>query len=311
MSKSVIRSIATSTALGALLALGGCGGGSASSDSDLPGTGSLSLAITDAPVDNVQEVWVEFTGVSVKPASGPAIDFTFDQPVSVDLLTLTGENTTTLLNNAEVPAGDYEWILLRVNAEFDSVYDSYVVEDMGGMVELRVPSGSEQGLRLVSGFAVVAGGSASFVIDWDLLQALTAPVGQPGYYLRPALRITDMAQYGTIAGAVADLLVMDESCANDLAEDRGNLVYVYQGSNVVPADISGGDMDPFATAKVAQDQTAAGAYTYAASFLPPGDYTVAFTCQGMNEDPMAEDGLLFVGTRNATVVHDQETTVDF
>jgi hypothetical protein len=288
--------------------LAGCGGGSGSAQIDRNATGSLSLSITDAPVDNVAEVWVQFTGVTIKPSGGPAIEFTFDAPLDVDLLTLTGETSTTLLNGETVPAGAYEWLRLNVNAEHDGTPDSFVLDDGGGTVELEVPSGS---VRLVSGFTVLAGGSSSYVIDWDLRKALTDPTGQPGYFLRPALRITDLAEFGTITGNVADSLLMDATCDNDLAADLGNVVYVYEGSGITPLDIDGADPEPLTTAAVAQDPQAAGAYTYSAVFMPPGDYTVAFTCQGLADDPETAQDLVFVGAQDVTVVADQETTADF
>jgi hypothetical protein len=299
--------------LGAALLLAGCGGSGSDSSPAPPasGTGSLSLYITDAPVDDVAEVWVQFSGVQVKPRSGPAIEFAFDEPVDIDLLALQGGNHAPLLVDAELPAGQYDWIALSVNAEFDSVVDSYVVPDTGGQVELRVPSGSQSGLRLVSGFTITVNGNTSFMIDWDLRRALTLPPGQPGYFLRPALRITDLTEYGTIAGQVDDALLMAADCNNDLADDRGNVVYVFEGADVIPADIAGTDSDPLATAIVAQDDQAAGAYTYSVPYLSPGTYTVAFTCQGLSEDPEADDGLVFVEPQNATVANRQTARVDF
>jgi hypothetical protein len=296
--------------LSALL-LAGCGSGSDSAPAPESGTGSLSLYITDAPVDDVAEVWVQFTGVQVKPRSGPAIEFTFDEPVDIDLLALQGGNHAPLLVDAELPGGEYDWIALSVNAEFDTVMDSYVVPDSGGWVELRVPSGSQSGLRLVSGFTITVNGNTSFMIDWDLRRALTLPPGQPGYFLRPALRITDLTEYGTIAGQVDDALLMAPDCNNDLAEDRGNAVYVFEGADVIPADIAGTDSDPLATAIVALDDQAAGAYAYSVPYLSPGTYTVAFTCQGLAENPEAPDGLVFVQPQNATVTDRQTTQVDF
>lgn len=291
----------------AALTLAACGGGGGSDNA----TGRISLAITDAPVDGAAEVWVQFTGIELKPSGGESIDFTFDTPVDIDLLTLTGETSATLLNGETVPAGPYNWVALRVNAEFDGVFDSYVVPLEGGMVEVRVPSGAQSGLRLVSGFTVTANQNTSFVIDWDLLKGLTNPVGQEGYFLRPALRITDMTEYGSISGTVADGLVMDAGCANNLADETGNLVYVYEGADVTPVDIDGADPEPLTTARVSTDPAAAGAYTYSATFLSPGDYTVAFTCQGLNEDPEADDGLVFVQAQNANVADDQDTQVNF
>ncbi|MFW6094316.1 MAG: DUF4382 domain-containing protein [Pseudomonadota bacterium] len=294
-----------------LVLLAACGGGgSSSSDVSETSDGTLSLAITDAPVDNASEVWVQFTGVRVKPSDGPAIEVDFDSPMEVDLLELTGENSAQLLNEEPLPAGSYEWIALDVEDT-----NSYVVDDMGQTTDVRIPSGDQQGLRLVSGLTITAGQHSQFIIDWDLRKALTNPVGQSGYFLRPALRITDLTEHGSIAGTVADGLVMDDACVNDLAEDRGNLVYVFEGADADPVDIDGEDPEPLTTATVAADDQAAGAYTFEAAFLAPGEYTVAFTCQGLNDDPErndiddAEVAFEFSATRTAEVVNDETAEV--
>jgi hypothetical protein len=133
-----------------LLALGGC--------DDDSGTGKLSLAITDAPVDGATAVVVQFTGVEVKPAEGSARSFTFDAPRQIDLLALTGTDSELLLDEVEVPAGRYNWVRLAVDADEDGVTDSYIDLDDGSRHELEVPSGAETGLKLVSGFRVPAGG---------------------------------------------------------------------------------------------------------------------------------------------------------
>lgn len=163
----------------------------------------------------------------------------------------------------------------------------------------------------MSGFTITANQNTSFVIDWDLRKGLTDPVGRDGLFLRPALRIVDMTEHGSIAGSVADPLVNDMSCVNDLAEDKGNLVYVFEGPDAVPADISGSEQDPLATGIVRQDPDAASAYTYSVAFLSPGEYTVAFTCQGLDEDPEVLDGLAFSAAQNAVVSDGEETIVDF
>ncbi|TLZ17291.1 MAG: DUF4382 domain-containing protein, partial [Gammaproteobacteria bacterium] len=75
-----------SSALGAFSALSACalllgscdGGGSAS-------TSTLNLGLTDAPVSGVTKVWIQFTGVEVKPAGGNAIDFMFSPEKGFDL----------------------------------------------------------------------------------------------------------------------------------------------------------------------------------------------------------------------------------
>jgi hypothetical protein len=140
-----------------------------------------------------------------------------------------------------------------------------------------ISTSRNSGLKLVSGFTVVAGCEASFVIDWNLREGLVQAPGQDGYKLQPALRITDLQEYGTIAGTVATALVTAEGCTSDPNTGEGNSVYVFSGAGVTPDDFDGTAPEPLATAEVRLD-IGSGNYEYMATFLAPGDYTVAFTC---------------------------------
>ena len=51
------------------------------------------------------------------------------------------------------------------------------------------------------------------------------------------------------------------------------------------------------------------AFSYRAAFLPPGTYTVAFTCG--DDDAAADDTLTFVGAQDATVQPNLISTADF
>jgi hypothetical protein len=105
-------------------------------------------------VHSAAEVWVRFTGVTLKPRNGPAIDFNFSAPHDIDLLALQDGIAELLLDAENLPAGQYAWVRLHVQAEFDGVMDSYVLTDEGEQIELRVPSGAQSGLQLVSGFTI-------------------------------------------------------------------------------------------------------------------------------------------------------------
>ena len=265
---------------GLLIAMGmaGCGG---SSDAD--STGTLSISMTDAPVENVREVHVSFSGVTVKPQNGEEIEFVFDPAEEMDLLLLTGGTTDVLLPSTGMPAGAYNWIRLAVNT-VPNVRDSYVIFNDDTERELDIPSGMQTGLKLVSGFTVTQNQATNMVIDWDLRKALVQPMGRQDLFLRPALRVTDMAVYGTLSGTVDAALVTDSTdnpCTNDLAADTGNAVYLYEGTGATMDDIGSAD-EPFATATVRQDD--AGNYVYAFHYLSEGDYTAAFTCQASGDN---------------------------
>jgi hypothetical protein len=287
----------------AALLMAGCGGGG---DALMPAddaTGTINIAITDAAVDDVSEVWVEFTGITLKPEQGDEIVFTFDPQKTINLLDLQDGKTEELLPDTRVAVGRYNWMRLAVNAEFDNVMDSYAVRN-GSAVELRVPSGSQSGLKLVSGFTVTQNMSTNMVIDWDLRKALSDPQGQPGMHLRPALRVTDMAVYGTLRGAVDEVLTMADDCGEDATV--GNAVYLYEGAVEDPLDIRGVETDPVATATVESD------LTYSINYLSVGDYTAAFTCQADLDNVGEEDDLVFsVVNTEVTIVDGETTIVDF
>jgi hypothetical protein len=277
-----------------LLALGGC--------DDDPGTGKLSLAITDAPVDNATAVVVQFTGVEVKPADGSARTFTFDAARQIDLLALTGTDSELLLDQVEVPAGRYNWVRLAVDANEDGVTDSYIDLDDGSRHELEVPSGDETGLKLVSGFRVPAGGEASFTLDFDLRKSVHEPMNAgDSFKLRPVLRIVDNELAGAIAGTVQSELVVP-GCTP--------AVYVFTGSGVTPDDVDGTSPDPVSSA-MPELNVATGDYDYTVGFLAEGAYTVSFSCNAADDDPLTDDPVVFLASQDATVAAQQTTTVNF
>ena len=288
----------------AAFAITGCGGGSSGSGDT--STGTLSILVTDAAVDDVSEVWVEFAGVTLKPQTGDEIVIGFNTPNSMNLLELQDGRSEALLHDHQVPVGSYNWIRLAVNAEFDNVFDSYAMLDDGSQVELRIPSGSQTGLKLVSGFTVTANQSTNIMLDWDLRQALTDPRGQPGMHLRPALRVTDMAAFGTFTGTVEASLVTDETCTNGELHDVGNAVYLYEGAVTDPLDIRGADTDPAVTATVSKN--ADEIYEFSVSYLSVGSYTAAFTCQAGDDISDAENEIAFSAIMTDVVIVDGETT---
>ncbi len=304
------RSLALTSVFFLVAACGG-GGGSTPAESIIPSqpvTGIINIAITDAPVDEVSVVNVQFTAVTLKPSSGDEIEIIFDSPKNFDLLTLTGGMTAELLSDTVVPAGPYSWLRLAVNADFDNIFDSFAMTPTG-QVELRVPSGSQNGLKLVSGFTVTQNQSTNLVIDWDLRKALSDPVGKPGLHLRPALRVTNMAAYGTLSGTVAEALVTDENCSNDLAAQTGNAVYIYNGMTDTPGDVADAENDPLMTATVTQD--AAGVYTYEVNYLSVGEFTAAFTCQANSDDSETDDDIVFSAPQSFVIEDGITTSVNF
>lgn len=309
MTGSIILSLIWTLLVSAMLfALAGCGG----EGGDPPGMGRLDLSVTDAPVDAASSVVVQFRSVAFK-REGEAAEVVRDlspAPRQLDLLEYQQGRAALLLDGVTLPAGRYEWIRLIVDNE-TNVRDSYIVLTNGQECELRVPSGAESGLKLNRGFELPADGSTALTIDFDLRKSIHAPPGQQGstpdctqaYLMRPTLRVVDDANVGAIAGTI-DSELAPEDCLPK--------VYVYSGSGVTPDDLEEaavtGDVDPLLVAGVAVENGSTS-YRYRAAFLPPGPYTVAFTCS--DDDPSVDDVLTFATPQLVTVQTNLIASADF
>lgn len=285
--------------------LGACGGETSSR------TGTLALSITDAPVDGAEQVIVEFTGVEIQASEGGRIDINYASPKTINLLALQGGMRATLLESLVLDVGQYSWIRLKVNAEADGILDSYIRIN-GADYELRVPSGSQNGLKLINSFNVVDDEILDFTIDFDLRKSVhqprgqTGPGGEPVYFLRPTLRLIDTNESGVIAGRIDPLIFNGLTCS---APDAGYAAYLFNG-NVTPDDIDAVNPDPESTAAVTLN--AMSEYVYTLAFLRPGNYTIAATCVADLDDPETDDlAVVFVGTTAVSVTAGDTTNHNF
>ncbi len=271
--------------------------------------GFLSLAITDAPIDDAAEVWVRFDGVELKPASTEnVVTLTFKPPMEINLLALQGQNKVQMLTNATLPAGNYDWIKLKVTAKNDGLLDSYIKLDDNSVHELDIPSGSESGLKIIGGLEVIANTPKSMTIDFDLRKSIVM-TGVAQYTLRPVLRIVDDTAVGSIEGTIEVSALSDSDCP-DADPSTGNAVYLYSGLNISPDDID--DIDPEPVASVIPTlNKLTGIFEYEFGFIPSGQYTAAFTCEANLDDPMTDDVIIFSrGVKNITLANSNKVSVN-
>lgn len=289
--------------------LAGCSSGSGSSDGSSDGT--LSLGISDAPMDSALEVVVKFTKVELQPSDGDRITIEFDEIQEIDLLDFQGKDAFWLFEKEEVPAGKYNWIRLYVerdNREEGNVFGttSYVNFEVDGKFNLAIPSGPQTGLKLVSGFTVPVGGATELAIDVDLRRALfkpSAPVWDDYYFLRPAMRLASMDTVGHLQGEITSELMADNpGCQEDGA------VYLYEGHDQSPSDVFGDD-GPLTTALLAEDEE--GIYGYQIGYLLAGDYTVALTCEADQDERDTDEEIDFIDQQNVDIVVGETTEANF
>lgn len=286
---------------GLLAALGGCNNGSVGS------SGTMSLGVTDTPVDGAQTVQVAFTGVTLQGPNGQKT-ITFSKEKTINLLNLQGNASTSLFSGETVPAGQYQWIRLNLD-----LANSYIITSSGNQYPLTIPSGSQTGLKLVQGFTVAQGSQADFTIDFDLRKSLTmtsnSSTGAVTYILKPALRLINNQQIGTISGTVSSTFTVGSTALSTTGCYPA--VYVYQSTGITPegfdVTVTGGTA-PLTSATLNLDNST-GKYNYTVGFLAPGSYTLAVTCSGYDYSGSTKFQLSPVQT--TTVSANQTSTVNF
>ena len=280
--------------------LSACGGGSSGSNDDAyAGTGQLTLSITDAPVDGAKEVWITINGVHLKRSGGSEKDIILTGPdidpvdgtLTVDLLSLNGGQLAQLFYNETLSSGKYEWV------RFSLVEDSaYIVWDDDTTSELELPANKNE-LKTSGSFTVDSNESVAYIIDWDLRKSIVER--SKGYLLKPVLHIKRDDEYAYVQGLVADAIydLCDTDGLND--DDDVPMVYVFSGTDIVPndMDLEDGTVEPVTSAYVNALQA------FYVGPIDAGDYTFAFTCDGMLDDPELDDVLDFpaAGQKNVTL----------
>jgi len=263
---------------------------------------SISLRLTDAPIDNLVRAVLQFTGVELKLQSGGWVKFTLAAPKSIDLLQQQNGNTADLLINVPAPAADYKEIRLFTGS---GAMVNFVEETGGGIEPLQIPGGSGAGLMLKQDFMITSSHAASFIIDFDLRQSIRSPGNSGNYQFHEVMRLISVSGVGGFRGEV-DPMQLDNNPPSDCSDnmiDTFNAAYVFSGHGVTPSGINQltPGIEPVTTTSVNLD-IASGKYLYEVAFLPAGNYTVAVTCNANLEDLEADDDLKFFDIQNVTVV---------
>lgn len=262
---------------------------------------SVSFSVSDAPVDDAEKVVIAFDKLEFIRANGEQIvvevddDQTGNDYQQIDLVDFPGTNSTLILTDQQLPTGQYQNLIIHIKPDQDL---NYVIAQ-NGLLALKQP-----GNKLKLGrFTVEKKAVQSFTIEFDLRQALVLRgnnSNNSGYNLKPhGINIINNAGAASLSGTVDLNLLNAGSCVND----TGNHVYIYESFVLFQSkladnfDPSDGDFDdsglsasgfiaPYASTGV---NLTNGQYQF--GFLPAGDYTVAFSCSAVADDPIQFDGL--------------------
>jgi hypothetical protein len=169
---------ARALAVGALLALAAACGGNPAGPGSVSGA-NLAVMLTDAPIDDVQQVQIFFTSVTAKPVGRPVETLVLQLAENpVDLLTLS--DRSIVFAAGVVEEGRYEFMHINIDEQ-----RSYLVEN-GVRKSLRVPSGE---VKVLGGFTVDENTRTTLTLDFDAKESLVR-LGNGDWLLRPIIVIT-------------------------------------------------------------------------------------------------------------------------
>jgi hypothetical protein len=257
---------------------------------------TVSISITDAPIDFATAVSIEITSVELTPDDGDEFTFDLSSPLAVNLLALSDGATTAVVSNQTIDSGAYTQIRFTFTA---SSTNAFVDESDGNRYSLVIPGNGDDGLTITKSFTVEQDKQLDLVADVDLRRSIAPRVGST-YTFRPVIRVVDRNQAGTLTGSIPADLADDADCTP--------FVYVYSGSSVTPDDMdsaTGGD--PVVSVPVKYN-VSANTYTYRASFLEAGSYTVAYTCDGAADNPDTDEALVFLAAATTPTIQANTTT---
>ena len=205
----------------ALVACGGGGGGGTTAPA-VAQTGTLRVALTDAPRcrvanEDLDKVYVTVERVRVhqsaddNPATGSWYEIEIvnpqtqrPEPRKINLLDLTNGRLEEL-GTTPIPAGTYSQVRLVLSPNRgSSPANSLVLDGETVEIPLRTPSAAQSGLKIIHPFTVQPDTVVDLVIDFDACRSIVA-LGNGGYLLKPILTAS-LKLVAAIVGVVDPLV---------------------------------------------------------------------------------------------------------
>lgn len=265
---------------------------------------SLDVDLVVSPPADAATVSVRVAGVDLERSDGSADARTRSSAVVIEVQRDRQPLAVELIGNGKIDGGEYTGLRLRLADDPGRVLRT-------GLTPARIEVGSAAVPLGQAAFSVDSGQSdrVSLRVTLDLALSLSEDEDRAGFTLDPLVRVVDTADAASVRGSIPASRFSDASCST---VDSVARVYAFNGRGVTPDERDGEGVEPLATAAIVR-LSAAAAASYRLDDLSPGDYTLAFTCQGQLENgrSAATQTLRFFSGGNLTLDPAQNALFNF
>ncbi|RKU05130.1 hypothetical protein C7H84_03015 [Burkholderia sp. Nafp2/4-1b] len=207
--------------------LAGCGGGD--DGGSAAQTGTLHVAMTDAPSCGFDHVYITVSQVRVNANANAADNdagwstISLATPQKIDLLSLTN-GVLADLGQTALPAGQYQQVRLVLAQNQGNNLANSVVPTGGAEQALATPSATQSGYKIIQPFTVQPNTLVDLVLDFNACKSIVQR-GNGSYALKPVVTAVPTVVSGAISGYVA-------------SAEAGATVYAEQGGKVVRGTVA-------------------------------------------------------------------------
>jgi len=194
------------------LFLTACGGGGGGGDSVEQGT--LSTSLTDSSTDEYQAIYVTIDRVEVhNGGNGNGQWKTVASPERTYNLLELVNGTRETLGVAALDAGHYTQMRLIIGNTSDQGFNilstrhpfaNYFIDQNNEIQELKVPSGTNTGIKVVNGFDINENQTTELLLDFNAMHSVVKAGNSGKYLLKPTVKVVDTADYAVVSGSVAE-----------------------------------------------------------------------------------------------------------
>ena len=259
-------------------ACGGGGGGSDSSETGSSDTGTLSLSLSDATTDEYKAVCVTIEQVQVHEDGGNW-QVVASPNKTCNLLELVN-GVREPLGITELGTGHYTQMRLIIGEDPDNginilseghPHANYIIiDEFDPYRKLKIPSGSQTGIKIVHGFDINENQTTELILDFDASKSIVKPGNSGQWLLKPTIKVLDTEEYSIMSGTVKD----------DDQEPLGGVwvsAQIYDTANAK-------DRVLVQASTVTNDNPEVGEVGSYTIFLQPGTYNIVAYKEGYNPD---------------------------